>query len=238
MLACVLFRAWKGHLFARYPYFYGYVGCVFCSSLVRVFLWAAFPRAYRPVYWISEFISVICGFGVTWEIYARVLAPYRGVSKMARSVFGVLLVAVLAKTTPELWGDPLRRLGPTTAELEGNMRVLQALLLLSILGLVVQYSVPIGRNIRSMLMGYGSYIGWSALTLSLYSRWGDNGSVLDLLRRFGYTVTLAMWAVGMWSYSPNLAPDNSLECDYDRISEHTIRALGQLRNHLIHSWRA
>jgi hypothetical protein len=47
-----------------------------------------------------------------------------------------------------------------------------------------------------------------------------------------------MWAVGMWSYSPNPAPDNSLECDYDRISEHTIRALGQLRNHLIHSWRA
>jgi hypothetical protein len=238
MLGCILFRAWRGELFAQYPFFYGYVVCVCCSALLRIYLWTVFPEAYRPGYWISEAISAVFGFGVTWEIYAQILAPYRGVGKMARTVIGMVFVLVLAKAMVELWGDPLKHLGPTTAEFEGILRVVQAILLMAILGLIVQYDVPIGRNMRAMLLGYGLYIGCSAVTLSVYSRWGaDIGSVLDLVRRFEYTVTLAIWSVGMWSYSRNPAPDNSLECDYNRISEHTMRALGQLRNHLIHSWR-
>jgi hypothetical protein len=239
MLALILVRAWKGRLLARYPYFFGYVACVFCSSLLRIYVWTAFPQAYRPWYWISEAIGVVAGFGITWEIYAHVLAPYRGVNRMARSILGVLLGLVLSKAFVELWRDPRRSLGPTTAELEGNLRVVQVLLLLAMLGLIVQYAVPIGRNIRLMLIGFGFYIGCSAVTLSLFSRWGNSTwSVLDLVHRLGYSVALATWVAGMWSYSPNPAPDNSLECDYERVSEHTIRALGQLRNHLIHSWRA
>ena len=239
MLALILLRAWTGRLFARYPYFFGYVLCVFCSSMLRVYVWTAFPQAYRLWYWISEAIGVVAGFGVTWEIYAHVLAPYHGVNRMARSILGVLLGLVLSRAFVELWRDPLKSLGPTTAELEGNLRVVQALLLLAILGLIVQYAVPMGRNIRLMLMGYGFYIVCGAVTLSLHSRLGESsGNVLGLVNRLGYSVTLAAWVGGMWSYSPEPAPDNSLECDYDRVSEHTIRALGQLRNHLIHSWRA
>jgi hypothetical protein len=238
-LALILLRAWRGRFFGRYPYFYGYVACVFCVSLLRFYLWTVFPQAYRPGYWISEALSVVAGFGVTWEIYAHVLAPYHGVNRMARSILGVLLGLVLAKAFVELWRDTLRGLGRTTVELEGNLRVVQALLLLAILGLVVQYAVPMGRNIRSMLVGYAFYIGCKAVALSLQPRWGDGpGTVLDLVHRLGYSVALATWVVGMWSYSPNPAPDNSLECDYERVSEHTIRALGKLRNHLIHSWRA
>jgi len=75
MLALILLRAWTGRLFARYPYFFGYVLCVFCSSMLRVYVWTAFPQAYRLWYWISEAIGVVAGFGVTWEIYAHVLAP-------------------------------------------------------------------------------------------------------------------------------------------------------------------
>jgi hypothetical protein len=241
MLMLLLFRAWRGGLLVRFPYFFGYIGCVFCSTLLRLYLywWAADPQAYRLGYWISESISVVFGFGVTWEIYARILAPYRGVGKMARTILGILLTAVLAMAILELWGDPLRRLGPTTAELEGNMRVVQALLLLALMGLIVQYAVPMGRNIRSMLVGYGFYIGCSAVTLSLHSRLANGfGDFLSLSQRSAYTITLAVWSAGMWSYSSNPAPDQAMECDYDRVSEQTIRALGQLRNHLIHSWRA
>src|ERR1700674_1297816 len=230
MLVLLLFRAWRGRLFGRFPYFYGYIGCVFCSTLLRLYLWTADPQGYRLGYWISESISVVFGFGVTWEIYAHILAPYRGVGKMARTILGILLTAVLAKATVELWGDPVRRLGPTTAELEGNMRVVQALLLLALLGLIVQYAVPMGRNISSMLVGYAFYIGCSAVTLSLHSRLaGGFLEFLNLSQRAAYTVTLAVWGAGMWSYSRNPAPDQAMECDYDRVSQHTIRALGQLR---------
>jgi len=238
MLACILFRAWRGRFLGRYPCFYGYVTGVLCKSLVRAYLLAVFPLTYQLAYWLSEALCVVLGFTVTWEIYAQILAPYRGVGKLARAVLGTVMALVTARAAVGLWGDPLRRLGPTTAELEGILRVVQALLLLAILGLIVQYTVPMGRNLRAMLMGYGFYIGCAVVTLNFHSRWGANMvSILDWAQRLGYAVTLAIWTVGMWSYSRNPAPDNSLECDYNRISEHTTRALGQLRNHLIHSWR-
>ncbi|PWU04420.1 MAG: hypothetical protein C5B51_16890 [Terriglobia bacterium] len=238
LLACILLRAWIGRLFGKYPYFYAYVICVLCTSLLRAYIWAVFPHAYRLVFWVSEFVSAVAGLGVTWEIYARILAPYRGVSKMGRTLLSILLAATIAKTTANLWVDPLRKLAPTTSELEGTLRTVQALFLLAILGLVVQYALPIGRNMRAMLVGYGFYVGCSAVTLSLHSRWGDTiGNLLNSIPPLVYTITLVMWVMGMWSYSKNPAPDNSLECDYDRVSEYTTRALGQLRNHLIHSWR-
>ncbi len=237
LLACILLRGkrrWGG----RFPVFYGYVACVFVTSLVRIYFFAASPVLYRNVYWGSEILGVLFGFGVTWEIYTNVLGRYPGVSRMARTVLGMVLAVVSGKAIVELWGDPLNKLGPTTAELEGTLRFVQTLMLLAILGVVLHYAVPMGRNLSAMLLGYAFYIGCSAVTLSLTSRWGPQAvSILDLVRRLAYIVTLAGWVRGMWVYEDTQRPRYATDEDYDRISGNTLGALGQIRNHLIQSWR-
>jgi len=239
LIVLVLYRAWRGKFLTRYPYFFGYLGLVACSVVVRVYLRAeTSPRTFGIGYWISEFLSAIAGFGITWQIYGTILAPYRGACRMARAVLGVLCTLVLVNALMELTGNVVQNLGPTTNELERNLRFVQTLLLLAITGLAVHYRLPLGRNVRSMLAGYGFYIGCVVIALSLRSQWGENFERgKDLLQRSAYLTSLAVWCVGMWSYSRNPVPETLIEADYNRISEQTSRAFGRLREHVTQSWR-
>ena len=193
---------------------------------------------YAGAYWITELICAVVAFGVTWEIYSQILRPYRGVRRMARTVSFLLLAMVLGRASVELWGASTTLRVSTTLEVEQLMRVLQALLLLGILGLIVHYRLPLGRNIRALLGGYGFYVLCIVVTLTLRLQSTKAlHSFADGMQRIAWCTTLGIWCVGMWSYSPNPQPDTSLEYDYERISKQTTRALGQLRSHLIHSWR-
>jgi len=239
MIALLIYHAWKGRLFARYPYFFGYIGLIGCSTIARFCLsMAASAEQYRFGFWTTEFLGAIGGFGVTWEIYAQILEPYRGLRRMTRAVLSTLLVLVVAKGLVGLADGPLQSLGPTTVELLRNLRALQALLLLALVGLVVHYAVPLGRNTRSILMGYGLYIGCHVIALGFRSQFGTSVEMWrDLLQRLAYLAALIIWCVGMWAYAPNPVPNNLIEADYDRISERTSRAFGRLRAHVLQSWR-
>jgi len=95
-----------------------------------------------------------------------------------------------------------------------------------------------GRNTRSMLVGYGFYIGCVVVVLSLRSQFGSGFELTQtVLRRLLYLATLSVWCVGMWSYASDPVPNMFIEADYDRISEQTSRAFGRLRQHLTQSWR-
>jgi hypothetical protein len=239
MIAFLLYRAWIEKLFARYPYFFGYLGLVGCTEVVRLYLRAqTSERTFAIGYWVSEFLTAIVGFGVTWQIYATILARYGGVRRMARAVLGVFFALVVAKALVELTGSPIQNFVPTTVELERNLRFVQALLLMAIAALVVRYSVPMGRNIRSMLVGYGFYIGCAVIALSLRSQFGvPFEQTRTLIQRLAYLTALTVWCAGLWSYAPNPVPDTLIEVDYDRISAQTSRAFGRLREHVIQSWR-
>jgi hypothetical protein len=237
-LCCLVLRAQRCGLFARYPYFFGYLGSVLCAVALNLALLPTSSRRYHVGYWIGEFVSAVAGFGVTWEIYSHVLAPYRGVRRMARVLLAIVLVAVVGEALMGLGNAPMKTLMPITLELERNLRVVQALLLLAVVGLIVHYAIPMGRNIRYMLAGYGLYIGCAVIGFGLRAQWGQ---VFEIgryqVQQVAWNITSMIWFAGMWSYSENPVPDMSLECDYDRISQDTVRALGRLRSHVTQSWR-
>jgi hypothetical protein len=237
-LLCLVYRAVRRGLFREYPYFFGYLSSVLCATAVRIYLLPTTSQTYFVGFWISEFVSAVAGFGVTWEIYSHVLAPYRGVRRMARSGLGFLLVAVFAEATVGSTTDRAGALVAATVELERNLRVVQALLLLAMTGLIVHYALAIGRNIRFILIGYGLYIGCAVISLSMRAQGGEAFSApWQSIQKLAWDVTAVIWCVGLWSYSGNPVPDTSLECDYDHISQNTIRALGRLRSHVTQSWR-
>jgi hypothetical protein len=216
-----------------------YLAAVFCRSPVLLLLRPVTSDGYRAGYWISELVCAMLAFGVTWEIYARTLAPYPGVRRMARSLMSVLLVAVGAKAMVGMWGNPLRNLSSTVVDFERDLRVVQMLLLLGLVGLVAHYALPMGKNIFSILVGYGLYLGFRVVLLTVLSNSGRvYHPVVSLALQGAWNLSLIIWCVGMWSYSDVPTPDRQIECDYERTSEKTIRAMGQLRSHLVHSWRS
>jgi hypothetical protein len=239
LLAIMLARMVLVRLVGRFPFFSAYLGVVLGSSLMLLFLRPLGSHAYLVGYWVSEIATVVLSFGIAWGVYTEALAPYPGIRKMARSLLGVLFVVIGAKAGVGLWGTPLHNLTATITEFESDLRMLQALLLLALGGLVVHYGLPLGRNVLCLAVGYGIYIGCRVATLNqlfevglFFRPW------VSLLSQCSWNVAALIWCVGMWSYSATPKPVESLECDYERTSQQTIRALGQLRDYMVHSWRS
>jgi hypothetical protein len=237
MLILLLYRAISARLWKAYPYFYFYAAAVVCQAVVRLAA-ARNDAIYTIVYWASEFVTGTIGFGVTWEIYRDVLMPYEGIRRMARSVLLGLLVLVVFRGIVEFAANP-RGYPSTTLEVVRNLGVGQAILLIAMLGLVVHYAVPMGRNLRWMLIGYGAYIGSNIVSRTLQAQ-SRNAEAFwwTFPTQVEYCITLMLWCVGLWSYHPNPAPDGALERDYERVSSQTARAIGRLRSHLMQSWRS
>ena len=64
---------------------------------------------------------------------------------------------------------------------------MQALVFITILGVVFHYGITIGRNLKAILMGYGLYIGVSVLMLALRSY------APDLIDTFGRTILVSSY---------------------------------------------
>ena len=239
ILGVLIYRGRKASLLGQYRYFYTYLLAVLCSQVTNVYL-AAGDNSSRPLaltVWGLEILTALFGFGVTWEIYKQTLLPYVGVRRMARAVLSAVFIAVVLNAVIELSNNPVLNLVPTTRELERNLRVIQALFLVALIGVIVHYSIPLGRNLRWMLIGYGALVASGVITLTLSSQFAKiDWTWWSLPIQIEYCATLSAWCIGLWSYGPNPAPGVALQRDYDRISAQTSRAFGRLRDHLLQPW--
>jgi hypothetical protein len=107
-----------------------------------------------------------------------------------------------------------------------------------VVALLAYYSIPIGRNLRGLMLGYGFYIGTNLVSLVLLSLLGHQfRSSWSYLRSTSYFVTLLIWGFSLWSYQPNPEPVSAvgLESDYQLLASRTKRLLETARAHI---WRA
>jgi hypothetical protein len=127
---------------------------------------------------------------------------------------------------------------PRILELLRDLRVLQTFLLAVLLLLIWRYGLDAGRNLRALLVGYTTYLGFSMITLTLRYQWGrDFQQIWAVVYPLGYLFTLFIWCAGMWVYSPGSAPSLVLENDYERMAAETSRSLVRIRYHLRQPWR-
>jgi len=236
-LLTLVYRAQREEMLGKYPYFYGYLAAVLCSSTLRHWILVSFGNGetYKRVYWISEFVTTLIGFGLTWEIYKNVFAAYGGMRRMTRAIVSSLLVLLLLRGAMELAQSP-KLLAATAMEVNRNVEVVQAMLLAAVLVIVLSYSLDIGRNLQSLLFGYGLYIGTNLVTRTVHAR--VSKVMWPIPTQFEYCVTLIIWCVGMWAYRP--VPDSgvSFDSDYERLAVQTARTFERLRDHLLRAWRS
>ncbi|MBV8733121.1 MAG: hypothetical protein JO336_25205 [Acidobacteriia bacterium] len=239
LLAVILGRMARERILVRFPYFSAYLGAVLASSVLLICFEPSSSHAYLVAYWISEFVTAALSFGIAWEGYAKVLAPYPGMRKMARSILGIVFLSVGTKSVVGLSGADLRNRIVAIGEFESDLRLFEALSLLALVALVVHYRIPVGRNVVFMISGYALYLGIRVASLNVLL---DLGLIfrpwLNLLLQCAWNSAAALWCVGMWSYAPAREPVAPIESDYERNCEETIRALGELREYVVESWRS
>ena len=235
-----MFRAVRGRLFAAYPVFYAYFSYIFVQSFAGFYLYRFHPGLYTNFYWYTQFFSVALGYGVIWEIFRQALKHYPGTARVARSVLAIIFFLVLLKVLSGALSSSVWSLARTTAELERSLRVVQAALLVTIVGLLAYYTIPAGRNLQGMIVGYGFFIGASVISLTLRSYFGASFQpVWQYLPAMTYYVALIIWCSTLWSYQPNPQPESDvgIERDYELLAARTTNALMQARAHLVKAVR-
>jgi hypothetical protein len=155
----LLGRSLRGDYFKRYPIFYSYISFVFLQSVVRFAVYHLKPDWYWSVYWFTEFVAIIAGCSVVFEFCRLGLKRYPGVAKMARAglvgafLFTFSKVLFTASGGADGWTPAL------TFLLERDIRFVQIAATVILTAIVLVYRIPISRNLKGIILGYGFYLG-------------------------------------------------------------------------------
>ncbi len=228
----LLVRVVFGKLTARYPIFYGYISFVLVQSLVRFVVYTWRWPMYHTVYWITELLGLILGCWVVFEIYRVALAAYPGTARMARNVLGFLFAMALARAVAALWSDARWPADTIMLPLERALRIFQAVSIAALVALFVFYSIPFGRNLRGILLGYALFIAQRVICLTFVQPTGRG--FWFYAYSACYAVVLMLWTSHLWSYRACPEPKRlvELEREYRLIAAATQRKLEETRGYL------
>jgi hypothetical protein len=234
--ALVLFRAGKSGILGTYPMFCVYLTCILVSDVALLPMYRLFGSAiYTRFYWTKEFVCMLAGYAVVLELIDRGLECYGGPKKLARKAgFGVF--AGIVSFTGGEWLVQ-RRVGLllTSIEVQRDLRAAELVLLGLVIGLLLYYHIPVGRNLKGIVLGYGLCVATVVMADAFRSYKGQSfQTAFSLLRSYSFFASLLIWTVFLWSYEPNPVPDGpaQLSDDYDALANWTKGALAGLRGQL------
>lgn len=237
----ILFRGLLGGMLRKYPYFFSYLGFVLVQDFLRMSIYAHYPELYPQVYWSTQFLGLLFGWGLLWEIYRQALAPFPGAERVARYAFGLIALLLLLKTVLGVGHTRLNWAIATTVDLERDLRFVQAVALSALLAVFVFYGLPLGRNLLCLVLGYGVFVATSVINLAVRARFGDGFQHWWLyLQPSLYVIVLCIWCAGLWNCSVMRTPAGALRMaeDYARLANSTRTRLNALRSHMNRGIRA
>src|SRR5215470_6979112 len=231
--ALLVVRFFVHGLIRHYPYFYSYISFVLAQDAVRMFVYAEHREVYPQVYWSTEFLGLLFGCGVIWEIYRGALSPFPGARRIGRSVLGIMVILLLIKAglNHGFWTANGAIL--TTLDIERDLRLVQAVCLAALVAVFTFYKLSLGRNLRALVFGYGIFLATSVVNLAMRGQIGERFQLTwQVLQPSLYIVVLTVWSAGVWSYVPMQPPKIALtiEEDYERLASSTRIRLGELRS--------
>lgn len=231
----LLLRCVQNRTLTKYIYFYSYIFCVFAVSAGLYVGRLVSPAFYDAWYWPTQFATLGIGCAVVLEIVRQALAAYPGAERIAR----VASLAVFAATFCYVEWHVARRMewstSNATVELERDLRVIEALVLATVLAIVLYYRIELGKNVTGMILGFGAYVGVSLTTLALRSFVGSRfDTAWGLLQSASFVFATAVWMVALWTHSPNPDPPGCTAggSGYDALVDGTRARLDSVRSHL------
>lgn len=232
----LLVRAAKTKLLKRFPVFYSYISFVLLIDLVAIPLFKLSHNVYFLFYWSTAFLQAVLGYGVIVEIYNNSLKNYLGVARLVKILLLLVFLGVAVKVGINLLNKPEVVLPYAIANVERNLRQVQAVLLFCLLGLFVYYKIPADRNVRGLILGYSLFIGADVISFTFITHPTTGFALLmRYLNPVCYAIALIIWSAALWSPSPEpvLQGTQGIERDYENLARETRIFLLRARSHLI-----
>jgi hypothetical protein len=227
----LVLRSWHTRLRSAYPLFFSYLAFVLTQDVLRYLVAHSSRSIYPGIYWSTEFMGVFAGCAVVLEFVWIGLARFPGVAKLARfaliSTFLLTIGKVLLTATQGARGWSVLLI----IQLERDMRFVQIAAIFSLLLLFLRYQVPIGRNLRGIILGYGLFLGINIVNLTYLSRLGGAVQfVASHIQSSAYLVALCVWTVFLWFHvAQPVGAREALESGYGEILGRTRDQLARTR---------
>jgi len=229
----ILWRAWRCGISRRYPLFCTYLTIVLVSSAS---LWPVYHYYYYSLYssyfWVKEFLGLLAGFAVLFEIVQRSFEEYPGARRIATGVVVAMFVILCGYFVYQVATDPLPNASENFADLKRDFRAMQALALGGVVALILYFRIDVGRNLRGIIAGLGLYVGSTILSDTLRGYAGPSfDAAWEVIQPYTYLIALLIWTLTLWSYAPAPLPDPPAEnrSDYEALARGTKEALETMR---------
>lgn len=234
--ALLLTRGLQTKLVRWFPIFYSYILFVLLEEILRFAAYRISPNDYAQVYWITQFLGLLIGSAIIFETYRVGLARFPGAARMARRLLLVVFGAVFAKALLNSSHGLFFWLAATSVGLERSLRIVQEVAILSLLSLFWWYAIPISRNLRGILLGYGLFVAVTILQFTLWPHFRASlGPIWPYAQPICYVGILVFWVSALWRRALILGvgQEMQLEDDYQRLAASTRaqleRALSRFR---------
>ena len=168
------------------------------------------------------------------------LGQYPGAARMARNVLAFMFILAITRVFVKAWNSPNWIPGKTTLEMERDLRIVQLALLIGLVALFASYAIPLGRNLKGIIYGYGLFAATSVAHLTLRDYLGDSFQrAWQYIQPVCYVVVLLMWCATLWSYAPIPQPaaEPRLEGDYQSLLASTKRKVRSARSYVLKAMR-
>jgi hypothetical protein len=232
----ILFRCFRTGSFRQYPFFCVYLSCIFVTDIG---LFPAYklvsPSVFRTCYWAKEFVCVIAGYAVIMEIIETAFARFDGPKKLGRNAGLITFAAIVGITALQAGFQRAPNSVQTSIQVEANLRGAELILLSIVIGVIFYYSVPVGRNLKGIIVGYGICTAAVVMNEAIRTFAGPSFQpAFSTIWSYSYVLALGVWAAALWSYEPNPVPEsaNQTEGDYEALAARTRTTLAGVRGYL------
>jgi hypothetical protein len=230
----ILVRSVLGRSLAKYPYFYLYIASVFAASTALYVIRIVNPLEHG-FYWPKQYVTLFLGCGVIFEVSRHVFAQRVTLDRIARWTMLVTFGAIFLSVAIQAIFLPHWNVTTNTADLERDLRIAQAIGLMTIFLLTGYYGISIGKNIKGMILGFGIYVGASVFSLTLQLFVGPRfNPAFAVIQSTAYLVALSIWMAALWSYEaePTEKPPSISGGEYQFLAGRTQEMLGSINDHL------
>ncbi len=236
----ILLRALATRMYVHFPIFYSYMFCVFAGSASLWHFYKTDYRMYSQLYWLSEFVTLMIGYGVVLEVMHHAFKDYPGADRFARNAglgaFAVIFAWLGISAALHKLPMEITSLGRRIDGFDRDLRIVQAIFLGIVAALAMHYGIELGKNTRGVALGMGFYVSVCILNMAFSVALGHRYlTIFSELQSGAYVVTLGVWCAAMWSYaeSKNSPPNPEMESDYQNIVERTREKLRAIRSRFL-----
>jgi hypothetical protein len=185
-------------LWRSFPVFAGYS---LWNLFATVVLYAT-PRLgvsrslYFYSYWIFEGIGVLLGFGVVYEVFKGLLAPYAALRRIAAGAFRWVLAALVLLACVVAYARP-SGLPPVMAAVEipeEAARVVEVGLLVFLFAFSRAFGLHWRQSIFGIALGLGAFTSVDLAVVAMHTHIGQTAYLaLSLTRTLAFNVSLLIW---------------------------------------------